>query len=202
MDILNDVVLPLASSPWIYLITLLLVLVDGFFPPFPSETVVVALAALAASNGVPDLWPLLAVSAVGAFLGDNVAYGIGRACGKGRIERIKFRPLTRLLHWAEKGLAARPGTLVLSARYVPMGRIAVNVTAGAIGYSYWRFVPWCMLAGLLWASYNIAIGYLAGQWFEDNPLLGMVIAIVLAVGLGWLLDVCIGVIKARIKLRD
>ena len=55
MDILNDFVLPLATSPWVYLVALLLVVLDGVFPVFPSEVVIVGLAALAASSAVPDI---------------------------------------------------------------------------------------------------------------------------------------------------
>lgn len=197
MDILNHYVLPLAASPWIYAIAFVLIAVDGFFPPFPSESVVVALAALSASNGVPDIGLLLAVAAAGAIAGDNVAYLGGRAIGRRRLLRLQFKPLTRLIGWAEAGLAARPGTLFLAARYIPLGRFGVNVTAGAVDYPFARFLPWCIAAGASWAGYTMLVGFAAGKWFEQQPLIGVVVAIVVAFALGWVLDLAIGLIRTR-----
>lgn len=201
MDILNDYVLPLAASPWIYAIAFVLIAVDGFFPPFPSESVVVALAALSASNGVPDIGPLLAVAAAGAIAGDNVAYLGGRAIGRRRLLQLRFAPLTRLVGWAEAGLAARPGTLFLAARYVPLGRFGVNVTAGAVDYPFRRFLPWCIAAGASWAGYTVLVGFAAGKWFEQQPLIGMAVAIIVAFALGWLLDLAIGLVRTRFGRR-
>ena len=201
MDILNDYVLPLAASPWIYAIAFVLIAVDGFFPPFPSESVVVALAALSASNGVPDIGPLLAVAAAGAIAGDNVAYLGGRAIGRRRLLQLRFAPLTRLVGWAEAGLAARPGSLFLAARYVPLGRFGVNVTAGAVDYPFRRFLPWCIAAGASWAGYTVLVGFAAGKWFEQQPLLGMAVAIIVAFALGWLLDLAIGLVRTRFGRR-
>lgn len=197
MDILNHYVLPLAASPWIYAIAFVLIAVDGFFPPFPSESVVVALAALSASNGVPDIGLLLVVAAAGAIAGDNVAYLGGRAIGRRRLLRLQFKPLTRLIGWAEAGLAARPGTLFLAARYIPLGRFGVNVTAGAVDYPFVRFLPWCIAAGASWAGYTVLVGFAAGKWFEQQPLIGVVVAIVVAFALGWVLDLAIGLIRTR-----
>ncbi|MBN9364463.1 MULTISPECIES: VTT domain-containing protein [unclassified Devosia] len=201
MDILNDYVLPLAASPWIYAIAFVLIAVDGFFPPFPSESVVVALAALSASNGVPDIGPLLAVAAAGAVAGDTVAYLGGRAIGRRRLLQLRFAPLARLVGWAEAGLAARPGTLFLAARYIPLGRFGVNVTAGAVDYPFRRFLPWCIAAGASWAGYTVLVGFAAGKWFEQQPLLGMAVAIIVAFALGWLLDLAIGLVRTRFGRR-
>ena len=40
-------VIALAGSPWILLAVLALATIDGFFPPVPSESVVIAVAVLA-----------------------------------------------------------------------------------------------------------------------------------------------------------
>ena len=179
----------------------MLIAVDGFFPPFPSESVVVALAALSASNGVPDIGPLLAVAAAGAVAGDTVAYLGGRAIGRRRLLQLRFAPLARLVGWAEAGLAARPGTLFLAARYIPLGRFGVNVTAGAVDYPFRRFLPWCIAAGASWAGYTVLVGFAAGKWFEQQPLLGMAVAIIVAFALGWLLDLAIGLVRTRFGRR-
>src|SRR6478752_4306764 len=67
----------LAASPWIFLVVFLFAALDGFFPPVPSESVVIALAALGFAQGTPNVWLLILVAALGAFTGDQIAYQIG-----------------------------------------------------------------------------------------------------------------------------
>ena len=73
ITVLNDTVSTLAGSPWVYFVVLAVCLIDGFFPPVPSETVVVAAAAVSASTGSPNMLLLVAVAALGAMAGDNIA---------------------------------------------------------------------------------------------------------------------------------
>lgn len=188
MDILNDLVLPLATSPWVYLLAFLLVVLDGIFPVFPSEVVVVGLAALAASSAVPDILLLLLTATLGAMIGDSLTYALGRLVGVRRLQSTRFRPLARLLRWASRRMGPRAGLVVLTARFIPFARLAVNLTAGSTGFSYARFAPFCLVAGVAWATYNITMGYLAGQWFAQQPVLGMILAIGLAILIGFLLD--------------
>ena len=67
-----------AAAWWVPLVVLGLAAFDGFFPPVPSESVVIGLAAIGASTGEPDLWLLGLAAAVGAFCGDNLTYTLGR----------------------------------------------------------------------------------------------------------------------------
>jgi len=200
MDFLHDIILPLAGSPWLYLIALALVVLDGFFPLFPSEAVIVALAALAATNDSPHLLPLFLTATAGAILADNATYLIGRSLGRQRVENLRLPPLTRLLGWAEKSLQTRPAMLVLVARFIPWARLAVNLTAGTVSYPYRRFAPLYVFASTLWATYNVAMGYLAGRWFSSNPLLGMILAIVFAIIVGVVLDKLIGLARRGNRL--
>ena len=55
--------LALAGSPWIFVVLYLFATIDGFFPPIPSESVVIALAALAISSGQPNIWLVMLVAA-------------------------------------------------------------------------------------------------------------------------------------------
>jgi membrane-associated protein len=201
MDFLHDIILPLAGSPWIYLVALALVILDGFFPLFPSEAVIVGLSALAASSGAPHLLPLLVTATIGAFIADSATYCVGRRLGRQRVETLRLAPLTRLLNWADQGLQSRPAILILVARFIPWARLAVNLTAGMTHHSYARIAPFCFVASTLWAAYNVAMGHLAGRWFTDNPLLGMALAIVLAVLMGLVLDRLISLARRTSRLE-
>ena len=62
----------LVASPWLYLALFGLVVGDAFLVVLPSETVVVALGAMAASTGEPNLLIVLPVAALGAVVGDSL----------------------------------------------------------------------------------------------------------------------------------
>ena len=85
-------------------------------------------------------------------------------------------------------LHARGGLVILVARYVPVGRLAVGLTAGATDYPPRRFYPFAVLAATTWAAWTVGIGALAGRWFSDHALLGAGAGIVLALALGVLAD--------------
>ncbi len=188
MDFLSDALLEAATSPWVYLLVFAVVVIDGFFPPVPSETVVVAAAAIGVSTGTPNPILIVLVAAVGAALGDNIAYLIGRTIGTERFAWMRHPRTVRAFDWAAHGIRSRPAALILTARYIPIGRIAVNMTAGATGFAHRRFWPLTVLAGVSWAAYSVLIGLLAGHWVKDQPLLGAGIGIVVAIGLGFVID--------------
>lgn len=183
-----DVAMGAAGQPWVYFLVLLGCVVDGFFPPFPSEAILVGLAALVATPGGPNPWLLVLVAALGAFAGDNVAYGIGRRVGTTRFRWMRTARLQRSFAWAGRELDRRAVSMILVARFIPIGRVAVNLTAGAIGYPRRGFVAISALSAGMWAAYTVGIGALAGSWFSANPLLGMVAAVVLAGVLGLIVD--------------
>src|SRR4051812_45459042 len=130
MDVVLEVVHDVMSSPWLYLLVFALALLDGFFPIVPAETAVITAGVFAAS-GQPDLLPLVAVAAAGAFAGDHISYALGRAVG-GRSKR-------RGLVWARAAIAERGGLILVVARYIPGGRTAVTLSMGALGYPRSRF---------------------------------------------------------------
>jgi len=188
LALLTDAVTDLAASPWLYLVVFLVCLIDGFFPPVPSETVVVGAAAIAATTGSPSLPLLIGIAAGGAIAGDNTAYLLGRLVGTTRFRWMRVGRVAATLDWARRGLDRRGALLIFTARYIPVGRIAVNMTAGATGYPPRRFVPLSIVAGLAWALYSALFGLVAGQWLHEQPLLAVVIAVVVAAGVGAAVD--------------
>jgi membrane protein DedA with SNARE-associated domain len=195
---INDFILAAAGQPWVLLLVLACCLIDGFFPPIPSESVVVGLAAVAATADVPNPWLLAAVAGLGAFLGDNIAYMIGRGVGISRWRWMRGRRMQMAFRWAGLELRKRPASLILVARFVPIGRVAVNLTAGATRFPQVRFVFLTVLSAIMWAGYSVGIGMFFGQWFENNHLLGAVIAIICAVGLGIVVDLVIGRLRGKL----
>lgn len=189
MDVINDFVVQAAASPWIFLVMFGTAVIDGVFPPIPSETVLVAAAAVAAaSQAYPTIALLCAVAALGAVIGDNLAYALGRGLGTTRFAWMRRPRVAAIFAHAQQGLAHRGAPLILGARYIPVGRVAVNVSAGALGYPWRRFLPLSILAGSTWAIYSAAIGVLAGKWLEGQPLLSAALGVGVAVVIGIAID--------------
>lgn len=178
-----------AAAPWVLLLVLLVSAGDALVPPVPSESVVVALAAVSVAADGPNLLLLGATAALGAFLGDTATYLAGRRFGAERLSRTARPALHRALERAERTLEQRGGLVILVARYVPVGRVAVNLTAGATAYPRRRFVGFATLAALTWSAWSVAVGALAGRWMADNPLLGAAAGVTVALLLGLAADV-------------
>ena len=108
MDVINELILQTVASPWLYAVLLAVTIIDGFFPPVPSETVLVAAAAVLASTG--EFWTLLPlglIAAVGATIGDNIAFALGRRLGTTRWAWMRRPRVASAFAHAERALAHR-----------------------------------------------------------------------------------------------
>jgi membrane protein DedA with SNARE-associated domain len=178
------------TSPWVYLALFAISLLDGFFPLVPAETMVITAGVFSSSAGEPHLMAVIAVVAVGAFVGDHVSYQIGRRAGAGILDRQP--PGSRrseALSWTAKTLAVRGGLLLVVARYIPGGRTATTVTAGAVGYSRHRFAVFNALAAGSWGVYAAMIGYLGGATFEHDLVKALLLGLGLAAGITAVVEV-------------
>lgn len=188
IDQLNYLIEHSAGQWWVIPLVSLFCLIDGFFLFLPSETAIVALASIATRSGEPNIWLLMLGTSIGAIIGDNIAYFMGRKLGTTRFRWMRRPRAARSFAWAGKELEKRGPILIFTARYIPVGRIAVNFTAGATYFPWRRFVIIDSIAVLTWAGYSVAVGTFAGRWVHDNPLLGVGIAVTFAVIMGFLVD--------------
>jgi membrane-associated protein len=188
LDQLEVWILDLGTSAWIYPAMYASATIDGFFPPVPSESVVITLTVLSHSTGVPWLPGVLALAILGAWTGDQIAYQIGRKIGTDRARILRTPRGRKAVAWARHALDHRGAAFILAARYVPIGRVAVNMTAGAVGYPRRRFMAYSGIAAVTWGIYSMLIGLAAGAWLGHNTLLAMAVGVVAGVLLGVLVD--------------
>ena len=67
------------------------------------------------------------------------------------------------------------------ARFIPGGRTVTTFTAGFVETFPWlRFLRWDVLAGAIWGSYTVLLGYFGGKTFEEEPWKGLLLAFALA----------------------
>lgn len=175
------------ASGWVYPLILGVAALDAVFPLVPSEATVIAAAALAGTGDLVLAFVLLA-GAIGAVIGDNVAYLIGRA-GEGRFSRrIRSSRWREKLARAEAMLRRRSATIIVVSRFIPGGRTATMLSAGLVGLSWRRFVAYDLAAGVLWAGYASLIGFVGGKAFADEPRYALLLAFGLAVLLTLLIE--------------
>jgi len=189
MDIVNDLLLPLAGSPWAYVVLAVFLIVDGFFPFVPGETLVVALAVLSAESHGPNLWIVLTVAIVATTVGDAVAFAIGRRIGVTRWSWMRRRRIAAAFDWARRRLHQGPAMLMLTAKFIPVGRVAVTMSAGATGFPIRRYIPLALTASATYTAYHVAVGFMVGTWLSNNPLLAVLAAMACVFVLGFVIDV-------------
>jgi len=170
------------SSLISYFIAVLLPAFDALIPLLPSETAVIALGVATAGSLDPRAAVLVALAALGAFLGDNAAYLLGRRFGPAVARRVFAGERgTRRRAWAERSLHRFGARIIIGCRFIPGGRTAITLTCGLVGYPRRRFIVATAFAAVIWASYAFFIGRLGGKAFEDRPWVGLLLALGLTI---------------------
>ncbi|MER3389292.1 MAG: VTT domain-containing protein [Microcella sp.] len=188
MDALTEWVVAAAASPWALPVTALLTVADAFLVVVPSETVVVALGSLAVSEGVPNPFLLILVAALAAVVGDSLTFLLGSRLGAPLLARVRQPRVRAVFAWAGENLHRRAALVIFVARYIPFGRVAVNLVAGATGFPYRRYLPLSLLACSAWAVYNVGVGAAFGAWLGDSPVIAVAVSIAVAVAVGLAID--------------
>jgi len=178
-----------SGSAWTYVLVFGLATLDVLAPILPSESVMVAAAALAASGRLNVVVVGIAAAA-GAVLGDNIAFLCGRLLDTRMRRWLEATPRRReRLDWAEHQLDRRGGTIIIGSRFIPGGRTVTMIAAGLLEMPWRRFVMFDIAAAVIWAFYGTAIGYFGGTAFEDEPIVGVGIALALALVAGAAIEV-------------
>ena len=166
--------LPLISSPWLYVILFLLVTFDGFIPVAMSEAVLIGLGALS-MTGSPSLAGLTVAAIAGGIAGDRISYHAGRKAG-GWLENGKLAPAKAK---AEQALLRQGAAALVIGRFIPYGRTATTLTAGSVSLPLGPFTTASAVSSVLWAAYSIGLGRLGGVAFTESPILAAALGIAL-----------------------
>jgi membrane-associated protein len=185
------------ASAWAYVIVLLFAVIDAVLPVVPSETAVITAGVVAAAGDL-SLPLVIVAAAAGAFLGDNLGYGLGRRYGNRAKDRFFHgNKAVRRIDWAKRQLEQRGGELIAVARFIPGGRTAVTVTAGLTQFPWRRFAAYDAGAGIIWAGYAALLGYFGGRAFEHQAWKGLL----LALGIAFAVSVGTEVVRWALRRR-
>jgi membrane-associated protein len=175
------------SGPLGYLLLFGLVGAESTGVPLPGETALIA-AGILARDGHFQITLVIAVAAVGAILGDNIGYLIGRTGGRAVLEA--HGPLERhrrsILEHGEPFFARHGPKAVFLGRWVAGLRIAAAWLAGIERMPWHIFVFWNALGGIAWATSIGLLAYLLGPTAEriikDVGIAGIAIAVLAIIG--------------------
>ena len=169
------------DSPLTYLVIFAMAALDVLVMVIPAEATITASAVLAGQGTLNVVWIMVAAG-LGAFVGDNVAYWIGRAAGRPLVEKV-LRGRTEQLDDVQAQFDRRGGLFIIVGRFIPGGRTAVAVGAGILHFPWLQFIVYDALAALIWAIQAVIPGFIGGRLIQDQPWLAMVIGFVLSAAL-------------------
>jgi len=159
--------------------------------PLPVNLLLIVTGSLV-SQGVMPLWQAIVLASVGAVIGDQIGYAIGRWGGSALVARFgAMLASPGKLATTEAQARRWGGTGVFFSRWLvtPLGGI-VNLVSGVSQYPWHRFVCWDVPGQILCAVLYIGLGRIfSDRVLALNDLLSNivwgVVALSAAVWLGW-----------------
>jgi membrane protein DedA with SNARE-associated domain len=141
------------------------ILLENIGIPLPGETVTLAGGFLAGSDQL-NYWLVLGYAVLGATLGGNIGYWLGRyggwslMLGVGRVFRVpESRLITMKNQFSENSAKA-----VFLGRFVALLRVFASPLAGIAEMPYPQFMLYNTLGAATWASVMVTLSYVAGQF--------------------------------------
>ena len=196
----------ISANWWFLAIILVIALLDSVLPVVPSETTVIIGGVAASSAGDAPYSVLLVIvcGAVGAFLGDNLSYQLGRrASGWFESRASRREGSANRLEWAGRQIEERGGLLLITARFIPGGRTALTLSCGITRQPARWFAAWVAVAGTIWATYAALLGYVFGEQFADDHTLAFLLAFGAALAITFVIEVVRAIRKRRqVKLAE
>jgi undecaprenyl-diphosphatase len=188
---------PYLAAPWGYMVVGLATFLEnsvgaGFI--VPGETLVIV-GGFYARTGELQLWLVALVAVVGAILGDNLGYWLGRRFGRGFFERHGRKVLVtpERLVAAERYYDTHGGKTVFLGRFVPVVRSVGMIVAGIAHMPWRRFFVYDVAGALIWGIGHSVLGYALGASYERweryaTPIgLGLLVVLLFLIGASKLL---------------
>jgi membrane protein DedA with SNARE-associated domain len=148
-----------------YLAVLVFVAIESMGIPFPGETMLLTAAIYAGATHHLAIPLVIGAAAVGAILGDNLGFLVGREGGfrlarrYGHLIRLNERKLKVAIYLFRR----HGGKVVFFGRFVAVLRAWSAFLAGTSCMSWGRFLVFNAAGGILWAVLYGLGGYLLGN---------------------------------------
>lgn len=140
----------------------------GFF--LPGDSLLFSAGLVAMSNKSIDISLLCLVVFLGAFIGDQTGFVIGRKYGRPYLDKKNSPKLNRMIQRAERFYDRSGWWAVVAARYFPWIRTFVPPIAGAAKMRYYSFLTANAVGALLWSVLITLAGYYSATipWVKSS----------------------------------
>ncbi|HBA53272.1 MAG TPA: DedA family protein [Syntrophorhabdus aromaticivorans] len=154
---------------WTYLILFFIIFLETGLvvtPLLPGDSLLFAAGTFAA-KGALDEWWLFVLLSVAAIAGDTANYWIGAYVGPRVFHREKVRFLNKeYLDRTHQFYEKYGGKTIVIARFIPIIRTFAPFVAGIGSMTYWRFISYNIIGGVVWVGLCI----FAGHYFGNLPV--------------------------------
>ncbi len=148
----------------------LFVMIESSGIPFPGETMLLLASFSAAIDQKLQLPIVIACAALGAIVGDNIGYTIGRTGGHAFVQRFGRYLFLKPSHLerAERFFAKHGDKTVFFGRFIAVLRAWAAFLAGLNRMHWLSFLLYNAAGGIVWAIIYGCLGFYAGRIFHDN----------------------------------
>ncbi|HJG81318.1 MAG TPA: VTT domain-containing protein [Brevibacterium senegalense] len=196
MQDVQEFVLSLVGSQWLYPVFGLVIAVSAAIPPVPSSALIVALGAVNAHSGRPALILLIVAGTAGSVLGDHVMYLMGRGSRFTQWPLLRSPAAQRRIEKLEAKLESGGLYFAVLARFIPLGRTLIALVSGSTRLDLKEWLARTTGAGTIWTAYSLAFGWLTARWIP----LPLWASVAIAVGGSLLLGAIISRVADRLAL--
>lgn len=185
-------------SRWGYLVVFAGMLLENAGLPLPGETLTL-LGGYAAGSGQLQVGGVIGAALVGAVIGDNLGYLVGRWAGWTLVLRVGRllgqRP--EQMEELRRRFLRHADASVLLGRFVAVLRVIAGPLAGAVGMPYGRFLLFNFAGAALWSTTMVSLAWLGGRWIPLDRMLSSVVGF----GLGALVLIVLILLLPRLLSR-
>ncbi|MGH2507733.1 MAG: DedA family protein, partial [Ktedonobacteraceae bacterium] len=148
----------------------LFVMIESSGLPFPGETMLLLASFYAAVDGKLQLPLVIICAALGAIIGDNIGYTVGRTGGHAFVQRFGRYLFLKPAHLeqAERFFNKHGDKTVFFGRFIAVLRAWAAFLAGLNGMRWVPFLLYNAAGGIVWAIIYGCLGFYAGRFFHNN----------------------------------
>ena len=156
---LTEIVNVYGTLSYLLLFAIIFIETGLVFAPFlPGDSLLFAAGAIAAISSI-NIYTLIILLWMAAFLGDTVNYFIGKFFGKKLSTKVNQEYLIKTEDFYKK----HGGMTIFLARFIPIIRTFAPFVAGIGKMDYKKFISYNAIGGLVWVLLFTLSGYFLGN---------------------------------------